>query len=512
MDYIANSFPGSNILQQLQAAVAQAKTDGGGRIWVQPGIYTADTDADGPLVITGRNIEICSARRAAFITFAGAGPHIIIGSDTEQAYDIGFHGLLLEGAPEAYLFWTRWHRGLRFYDFEAYFDGFIILGDDTLSNGSVDPADNKGSYVVEFYNGCELTQTKDPNPDATLHAVYCKNFRGQWVNFGTFCEGGGISGVHGFYVAENIQQHIDDLHIVAGYWSRFDRNYDFTDNRVTNLKFVGHQSEGALTHALHIEVTSATDQAPSHVGAEGVDITGGRWNGIGNTIYIGHNRNQSGVETIGLISITGAQLTGDGASVTTPILVESPTQYGVIRQLQIIGFNGYFNPSDTSQDMILLKGSSNPGTLTDVLVDDVTAWSSNANALRSVVRVEGTGNTRVAVGGNISGRNASKLVDDQSGLLTRNGWFYKSGSSGFAAVPANSEGGAATFAVSGAKVGDPVLGVITAGTRPAGLQFRFDVTAAGVVSVTPINITGASISSGTIGSLTFDLWVDGAKH
>jgi hypothetical protein len=437
------------------------------------------------LTANGQNI-ICDGRGTELRLYYSAGPQIVIGGSASQSKDIGVHGCKLTSmqAGQA-MFFTRWLRGFRLADSYATADQLIKLGDSSLGTG-------KPTYIAELYLGDELHRVASP----TMHYVNAENFSGQWVAQHVFYEGGLTANLSGFRCADNIQTRIDDIEWDEGYWSRDDVNLDFTDCRVVNVKILGLQSEGALTTALKFAISSSLSKVKTAVGAEGVIVQGGRYDSIaGPAILVQHNRSEAAVETFSLMSFGNIQITGSN-NTTTPFVVESLQTTSIIRMLQINGLNGNFNAANTSQDMLRISGLATSGALTDVSVDNVTGWSA-ASALRSVLRIDGTGNTRVGHGPNIRGRNATLRVDDQSLVAVRNGWLYKSTTQGFGSVAAGAQA-CTTVSVSNAATGDFVIGEVTTNPPPAGARFDYRTSATGIVTICETNLLTSTTNFGSI--------------
>lgn len=344
---------------------------------------------------------ICDGRATALMLYYSAGPQIVIGGSDTQSQDISVRDCgLWSRQPGQPMFFTRWVRGFRLFDVRAIADQLIRLGDASLGAG-------KPTYIVEFYEGDEFNRTTG----AKMHFVNAENFAGQWVADHVFYEGASTPGLSGFRCTDNIQARIDDFEFDQGYWSRDDINLDFTDCRVTNAKIIGLQSEGALTDAVHFEITTSTAKPPGSVGFGAVSIVGGRYDGGRHSFFAKSNR--AGTE-MSLLQIDGVQQTGAHA---TGSIIWIEGDAGVVQGVTLNDIRGLTAPADATTDWITLIGSDTSTTLSDFLIDNVSGGLRNRTPLRSQLYVSGKASVGLRAGFNINQGQATMRIDDVSGVL-----------------------------------------------------------------------------------------------
>jgi hypothetical protein len=355
-----------------------------------------------PLTMTASGQQlVCDGRETGLMLFYAAGPQIVIGGSSFQSQSIAVRGCALwSRQPGQPMFFTRWVRGFRLIDVRAIADQLIRLGDASLGP-------EKPTYIVEFYEGDEFVRT----PGAKMHFVNAENFSGQWVADHVFYKGASTPGLSGFRCADNIQQRIDDFQFDQGYWSRDDINLDFTDCRVTNAKIIGLHSEGALTDAVHFEITASTAKSAGSVGFGGVSILGGRYDGARLSVYVKSDR--PGTE-MALLQIDGIQQTG-AHGVHGAVRIEGAA--GVVQMVTLTDIRGQISPADAETDWVALIGSDTAPSLADIMVDNLSGGLRNRTPLRSQLYVSGKASVDLRAGFNINQAGAQMRIDDVSGVL-----------------------------------------------------------------------------------------------
>jgi hypothetical protein len=354
------------------------------------------------LTVQGLGQEIiCDGRATALMLYYSGGPQIVIGGSDVMSQNIAVRDCgLWSRQPGQPMFFTRWVRGFRLIGVKAIADQLIKLGDASLGPG-------KFTYVVEFYQGDEFTRTTG----SKMHFVNAENFGGQWVAEHVFYEGASTPGLSGFRCTDNIQPRIDDFEIDQGYWSRDDINLDFTDCRVTNAKIIGLQSEGALTDAVHFEITSSTREPPGNVGFGGISFVGGRYDGGRHSFFI---RSARGGTEMSTLQIEGVQQTGAHAT-GSMIWIEGAG--GMIQMVTLNDIRGLTAPANATTDWITLIGSDTTPTLNSFLIDNVCGGLRNRTQLRSQLYVAGKADQDMRAGFNIGQCGAQQRIDDVSGTL-----------------------------------------------------------------------------------------------
>jgi hypothetical protein len=344
---------------------------------------------------------VCESKSPPIALYYASGPQIVIGGASQQTNNIAVRNCTLismqAGQP---MFFVRWVRGFRVYDARAVADQFLRLGDSGL-------ATSQKASIAELYRS-ELSQMAG----ATMHFVNLENFGGQWIADHVFFTGSSTPGLDGWRCTDNIQPRVDDVEWDEGYWSRSDNNISATDCRITNVKIIGLQSEGALSNAIHLEITGSTAKPAGDVGFEAIQIIGGLYDGAGEAIQVKSARagTQMARLQIDHIQNEGAAATG-GA-----IRIEASA--GLVEQVTLDDIRGWTAAATATTDWITIKGSDSANTIDGVLIDNIGGTSTNGTPLRSQVRTEGSMNTDVRAGYNVLAGGAGERYSDPSGVLS----------------------------------------------------------------------------------------------
>lgn len=385
----------TNDTAAMNAAWAAAAAAGGGILVLPAGTILCT----GALAFNGSNVTVWGMGRTATTLYSTytSGAAITLGNGSTQTIEYAFENIDFIGVVSQIFFKTRFVRGLYIRKCRWYADTFLQLGE-------ADDGLTKPTYVVHLVDNSDAYHMVNETP--TLHHIVAENFQGQFVMTDTFVEGSFTPSLHGFYATPNIQSRIDHFIVSGGYFSRFDINYNFTDARIVNFYVAStHLSEGAITNAICLYVTSSTAKNVANVGWEKIFIAGTYAASSGNGIYVRCERLSAGVTQLAFGDVAFTAEQG-----ITPILFQNDAgqTMGIVT---IASVSVDTTPDDALQDIVRIVGGVSGTTIQGVIVGKVCGRAFT-NPWRSAVRVEG-GVAQIAVG-LIAVVNCTTPLDDQT--------------------------------------------------------------------------------------------------